>query len=1323
MLINNIQSSIAQKELPRSSTEETTPKNNLKKTTVIENETLELSKNDNTKKNIQYENLENNISKIDTLPTTDSFNHIESKSIDPKNIHNRIIRSSENELLTQLANRFKSDILTIKSSYSSNKYNWLNKNESTLSWWIENKWKGTNDKSIPLPIGQEENNILSFNNKKYIFINSFYWEIIEDIKNVTYFIKNKNGEQIKIHHDTNNWYLSEWDQQRIYVYEKNDDLNKIKHENNSIIDKILQLIFHKNPSETINNALRYAYNELLILIAINIDNKIVCIDLLKLRKILSLVTNNQDTTIINDNEMRILNSVSMQTHIDNIKKLVCETYPTEIDTEKYIENLHNYYTPTPLPEEINKKDNLLIIKGIAHSERLIHSRSSLSPIEIVWDTIFNITKDELLLKGKKLLSPIDKDELISLNIAKHHSFSLLKHIKIYTPMLKKVNEININDFDLEEKNDFYILKESKKLALSIYYKIHENVNIDSLKLNDAQLIIEHDRITSLDNDISDILEYITSAVFYKLNHTYNINAFDFLKSRIFHSQKITKLIKDIYTFTADEPKNYISSNNFKSSKECNSQSEFTSQFNSYVDNGSSEYESKLLTPFFISQLNIYPETLSYQPIRWFSLQLTIEETRSKDLRWPIKSYKTLTEKINIIKLKDADYIIIKALNGDLQVNLVKGVIFETLLEEEKNQHSSEYLPFVEKSFLTDLIIGDKFESNNSSIKYRLKIDKEYAPPPLVKESIQKSIHSCLNEISTYKKTKLDIKGIFQNIAESFIPFYREFYYKMTDKHYKVDKFSIIMDVIFIGSSLSQSGIPLKEISNKTLMGINKLYHTGKEKKLSRANLAEFISRLVSKNKMIDEYIQLDNSLVDIVSPIKHREVSNSILNYQGNIVRIESEVYDIISQYKESDIQLEPCTQQGRFKGIYREISGHHSPHTNYYIKNQNDIYKVNWDANLYTWRIIENDNQIGLGYGPAIIYVSENKWRYNIEIGLLGGGVESDNLIESVVDINAEASTSTSTPLSRGISANIPHLRDNSLFNKEPLKNTKQLKKIKKNLTSAQKKAIKKIKSANRMVINIRYSSRVRELLKIFTNRQNEQKFSELLNKIEEALTSTNLTENTLFVNDEESNLLAQMTPYAQNNGKYIAINYSAYKKSIINIISNKEIASSSTRSRLAKDNLSRTIIHEFSHIVENTTDTAGYIELLHLDGKHDITKLLIKSKLGLPEVSNNADALTEIIIILSKSSNDENYLNDFLDHYKQWEFIMDERIRELTPVIRKTVEDNTNLVWETTVKAQIIQLNEAFNIEMSKRLISEIDDNKKIFFDLCGPLNEYEK
>ncbi|MCW2478220.1 hypothetical protein [Candidatus Symbiopectobacterium sp. NZEC135] len=1315
----------------------------IEKTLIINNSIFNLSKKSTSviSKNIKNEEIKGKVTTQGSVQKQDLIEFVESvmhkktetqhnlilgNEYVPKNNH--LIQESQVEfkksaleiLLEQLENRFKLDLNTIKSFYNTSAYDWINTNESNLSWWLESKWKGTNVDISPFLVDYEKNGILSYKEKQYIFIKPHYWEVIEDTSNLTFFLKNKKGEQIQIRHENSKWSLGGWEQQRAFFYFKNIKLNDLDNQSAAILDKLLQIIFHQNPGESISNSLRYSSNELLILIALNIDNKILCNDLLKLRKMIFLATNSQNEMPIKDEEIKIINALSIPIDIDNIKKMIYDLYPDEIDKEKYIENLHNYYTIFPSAEEINKKDNILFIKGIAYTEGLMHAHSNSAPIKLFWQAIFNITKNELLIKDKKNISSSDKDELAYLNIAKYHAYTLYKYIDTYTSALEMINAIDMGKFNTNGINDFNTINESKKLALPIYYKIHENVDIDTFKLNDAQLLMEYDRIIASDNKVSDILENITSAIFYKLNYPYNISVFDFLKARVFHDQRITALIKEIYTFVDEEPQGYISSNNFKTSKKCNSQSEFTSQFNEYIDNGSSEYESKLLTPLFLSQLNIYPETLSFKPTQWFTLELTIEETKMSGLRWPVKSYKTQKEKINIIKLKNSDYIIISALQGDFQVKLVRGIVFEELLKHVKNKKPLDFLPLTEKNLITELIIGDDFESNNSDIRYELIIESKHDNPSSVKDSVQKSIHLCLNEIAKYKKIQLDIKGIFQEITESFIPFYREFYYKITDKHYKMDRFSIIMDVVFMGPLLSQISFPLKKISNEILLGINHLYAVGKKNKLSGARLSEFIAKSSTKTNVINEYISLDNSLVSEVSPLSSREITNATLTKKSGIVKVKGEVYDIISQYKENNLQLEPCIQQGRFKGVYKAVSEHELSYPNYYIKNNNDVYKVKWDSNLYTWRMVEEDTPTGLNYGPAIKYLSEDKWNYNDNVGLLGGGLESDNLIESISDVDADATSFIAG--SKDIPANSSHFIDDSLFNKELLKNNKKLKKINKVLVTAQKKSIKKIKAAHEIATDDKYLPRVRALLKIFTNRQNEQRFIDLLNGLRNALLNTNLQEKTVFVIDETSDFLAQITPYAQNNEKYIAVNYAAYKKSVDHITSGSFSASRAEKLKLAKENLVRTIIHEFSHIIENTTDRAGYIELLHLDGKHDITKLLIKSKLELPEVSNNADSLTEIIIILAKAKGDENYLNNFLDHYAVWESIIDERINELTPIVQKIVEESTGLSWNTTAKTQMTQLNEAFNVEMSKYLISEIDEKNKIFFDLIEPLDEFK-
>ncbi len=1234
--------------------------------------------------------------------------------------HEGINQETKNRLLNQLSNRFEHDIKPILNFYNCSKYDWISKDKSSLSWWLKKMWKGGNDDTVTFNSEHKNNDIINFNNKQYIYTEHYYWELTDDDKTNTHFIKNKNGEQIRISNKNGVWYLTEWEQQKIYIYDNKKELKKIDNTSTSILDEALKIIFKNNPSETINNSLRYSRDELFILSVLNSDNKTACNTLLKLRKMLSLALGDQYKKEISDDEVNLLSACSIPFDKDNIEKMFHDIYPNEIDTEKYLENIHNYYNEQPSLNKTSKKDNLLFIRGIAYAEALIHNSKDSSPVKTFWENLFNITNEELVIKNKNITSPIDKDELAMLNIAKYHVLSLCKYTDTYMKVLEEINNTDVTLFSEKNKNTFENIHNSKKIALSIYYKVYENINLDVLKLNDSQLIIEHDRITHLDNKVSDLLENITSAIFYKSTHPYNISIYDFLKCRVFYNQKTTALIKSIYSFEDEQPQNYISSSNFKTSKECESQSEFTSQFNAYIENGSSEYESKTITPLFLSQLDIYPETLSYEPTRWFTLRLTLEETKTAGLRIPVKSYKRPAGNINIIKLKNNDYIIISALNGDLKVKVIKGLVFDEIYAQEKDKNASGYLPFTNKNYITDCIIGDNFESQNSQIRYKLEIEHEHSPPSLVKESFQKAIHSCLNDIANYKKTQLDINGITQQIAESLIPFYRDFYYKITDKNYKIDKLNIAIDAVFIGSSLIKGWDPLKTIGTKTLLKINNLYHTGKEKKLSMGGVAEFIKKTLKKDKTLIDYMSLNDSLTDIVSPMSYREIGNPTLKRQGDILRIEDEINYIYSEHKSrlNKSQLQLCTQQGRFKGIYRTIIDREFSNDNYYIKNNDDIYQVHWDANLYTWRIIEQDNPIGLGYGPSIKYVSDNKWAYNDNLGLLGSRFGDDKFSDSLSEINliSESGIEDASQIST-----IPsHLRDNSLFNKEPLRDIRNLKRMNKTLTRAQKMAIKKIKSAAKIVADAKYSSRTHELLKIFTNRQNEQKFAELLVNLEETLKTTKLKDNTIFVVDEESDLLAQISPHAQNNGKYISINYSAYNKSMNNIFSKEVEASDIYKKEQAKENLARTIIHEFSHVIDNTTDRAGYIELLHLNGKHDLTKLLIKSKLKLPESYNNADALTEVIVILSKTKSNEKCLNDFLDSYRIWESTLDKRIDELTPSIQQTVAQMTKLSWNTEIKQEIAELHEFFNIEMSKCLISEIDDNNKIFFDLIEPLNE---
>lgn len=182
----------------------------IEKTVIIKNSISNLSKKDISaiSKNIQNEEVKEKVTKQSLVQKQDLIELVASethKKIETQ--HNSILKNKDvpesdaltqesqvrfkqsalDILLKQLENRFKFDLNTIKSFYNISVYDWINTNESNLTWWLESKWKGTNVDITPFLVDYEENGLLSYKEKQYIFIKPHYWEVIEDTHNFTFF--------------------------------------------------------------------------------------------------------------------------------------------------------------------------------------------------------------------------------------------------------------------------------------------------------------------------------------------------------------------------------------------------------------------------------------------------------------------------------------------------------------------------------------------------------------------------------------------------------------------------------------------------------------------------------------------------------------------------------------------------------------------------------------------------------------------------------------------------------------------------------------------------------------------------------------------------------------------------------------------------------------------------------------------------------------------------------------------------------------------------------------------------------------------------------
>ncbi|MBN5443769.1 hypothetical protein JY544_04305 [Serratia ureilytica] len=91
----------------------------------------------------------------------------------------------------------------------------------------------------------------------------------------------------------------------------------------------------------------------------------------------------------------------------------------------------------------------------------------------------------------------------------------------------------------------------------------------------------------------------------------------------------------------------------------------------------------------------------------------------------------------------------------------------------------------------------------------------------------------------------------------------------------------------------------------------------------------------------------------------------------------------------------------------------------NYYIKNNNKFYQVKYDEGNHTLRLINPTSSSRSGYFPPIKLNKNNKWVFNTNVGLKGGG--KDSFLRKLFGKNKHQSLQTHEPSTASSVPNLP--------------------------------------------------------------------------------------------------------------------------------------------------------------------------------------------------------------------------------------------------------------------------------------------------------------
>ncbi|MFX0567529.1 hypothetical protein ACNF5A_000203 [Kosakonia cowanii] len=295
-----------------------------------------------------------------------------------------------------------------------------------------------------------------------------------------------------------------------------------------------------------------------------------------------------------------------------------------------------------------------------------------------------------------------------------------------------------------------------------------------------------------------------------------------------------------------------------------------------------------------------------------------------------------------------------------------------------------------------------FKNNNYyGVTYDFSLNSTQPQDTLI-ETLNKAFRDVLNNSATNRK-KILYKPTFTNkIADIVIPFYAEIRGAIKDPEHRVDATSVMLDVVGVCFVAAQAGTKTTSML-KNAKGIAKIMSEGSQKGLFGKGLQLYVIKEMGKQGLISatKLAKISvNAMLDLVSPVsvesllkKSAAKTNLFSGFDNTLksgLNSTSQSRGISNKYITSDVSLDDLTRK-KVQGV--DV---YTPKTKagnkeeYYIKHEDNFYKIRWDDYAQTWRTVDPKNPGRFAYGEPIVFEND-KWVINKNYGGLRGGGHAD--------------------------------------------------------------------------------------------------------------------------------------------------------------------------------------------------------------------------------------------------------------------------------------------------------------------------------------------
>ncbi|RJL52568.1 hypothetical protein D5071_07870 [Pectobacterium carotovorum] len=471
----------------------------------------------------------------------------------------------------------------------------------------------------------------------------------------------------------------------------------------------------------------------------------------------------------------------------------------------------------------------------------------------------------------------------------------------------------------------------------------------------------------VEDDRSYIIYFISAYILYKHDHKGgDCNLFEVMK---YYNEKGKVFLGQVFFTDFLAPDGYVPLVDFLPGSFFSSRRMYTDQFSNYQDNGSVDYDVKIISnTILLNAKNLPLDDLILPPKRVAYYNHSggeVKRSYGKQTHPDIGFY-------GFIECDSGNYLVINSFFGNVQVRYLSskelGGYF-SLDENSRFGFERQYGTFVSGDYFgEEHIIKIDPNKRYESIIHRVDYFQEFHGKDFIqlRDAISSLVKKYIIHSATNYKEKMDNPSMLAKTAGFILPFFNEIYGGLTDKYHQYDTDGIIMDAFYITSLLTSAGLSLYKVSSQGMESIAQTAFYYRRSGLRGIKLAEAVladSQKVWSSIMTESVFQLKKIMIDILDP---------------------TGIVGFIKEDKEK-VASDMFSNFNNPKGFYSDLHNFAKPVTTdateaiyngYRIIYKNGNFKAKYDYLISAWRLVGSHRS-----DVPLRLNKNNEWEVDYEI------------------------------------------------------------------------------------------------------------------------------------------------------------------------------------------------------------------------------------------------------------------------------------------------------------------------------------------------------